>query len=108
MTAPPSDYPSGQPYSGPDVKYDPGPPPGYTITPSSGRAKASSSPRWLQVARDLTLTVAAVLVSLAIILTAVALNRAGNALGDLTDTVDTSTSEPCFIPDDPTCTPPGD
>jgi hypothetical protein len=67
--------------------------------------KTDASPRWLQIARDALLSVAALLFIVGAVWLAVALNQAGDALSELGDT---STSEMCTDPNVPWCEPVGD
>lgn len=86
--------------------YLPPPEPGSQVF-ATLRSTAGGSPRWLQIARDVLLSLFCLLASIAIIVTAVALYQAGDALSGITDDSPAAT-QPCFIPDDPTCVPSGD
>lgn len=82
--------------------------PGY-YRPAELRAAPTGSPRPLVILRDILISLACVMLLAYGTVAAYAVVRAGNAINDLGTTSDTTpTPGPCFIPDDPTCTPPGD
>jgi hypothetical protein len=99
------DAPSGQPYSEPPIWERAGtlPPPssggnggGGVLSVDPGkifRIRPTGSPRWLTIARDVLLSLAALLLIVSWVYAVVAINRVGNAFEDIGNTT-TPTSAP--------------
>lgn len=65
----------------------------------------SGSPRWLQIVRDVVITIVGLII-IGTILVLIGLRAAGNSLDEITNPDPTPTAT-CFIPDDPSCVTPG-